>query len=229
MPRQSNIRRQINTLYGTRRNMNCCGLEVRITLYFRVTRLPEISQERTIQRAGRTSRVIGMSNGDAGDQYARYSLSRRVVGFAEDVIADGKSRGRRMKIGRVDSFMGKHKYRQRGFDRTAPLYLTDDTIIKYINHPKGKTGATVPTKLLPAFVRALNNPKHIYQDVSGKNLKKGNLIYVGTLRHPDYKGKVIKAVVHAGYTQRGEVFHKVKSFGIVKREDMKGRQYVKIK
>ena len=78
-------------------------------------------------------------------------------------------------------------------------------------------------------MRALNNPKLINQDESGKNLKKGNLIYVGTLRHPDYKGKVIKAVVHTGFTQHGEVFHKVKSFGIVKREDMKGRQYVKIK
>lgn len=170
-----------------------------------------------------------MGNGDAGDQYARYSLSRRVVGFAEDVIADGKSRGRRMKIGRVDSFMGKHKYRQRGFDRTAPLYLTDDTILKYLNHPKGKKGATVPTRLLPHVVRALNNPKHIYQDVSGKNLKKGYMIYVGTLRHPEFKGKVIKAVVHANYSQHGEVYHKVKSFGIVDKTNMRDSQYRKIK
>ena len=55
-------------------------------------------------------------------------------------------------------------------------------------------------------MRALNNPKLINLDVSGKNLKKGNLIYMGMFRHPDYKGKVIKAIVHAGFTQHGEVF-----------------------
>ena len=78
-------------------------------------------------------------------------------------------------------------------------------------------------------MRALNNPKLINQDESGKNLKKGNLIYMGMLRHPDYKGKVIKAVVHSGYAQRGEVFHKVRSFGIVAIRNMGGKNYRKIK
>lgn len=144
-----------------------------------------------------------MGNGDAGDIYGRFTLSRKVIGFAEDVITDGKTRGRKIKIGRVNNFMGKNKFRQRGFDRTAPLYLTDDTIIKYIHHPKGKKGATVPVKLLPAVVRALNNPKHIYQDMSSKNIRSGNMIYVGTLRHPDYRGKVIKiAMKNHGYTSK---------------------------
>lgn len=170
-----------------------------------------------------------MGNGDAGDIYGRFTLSRKVIGFAEDVITDGKTRGRKIKIGRVNNFMGKNKFRQRGFDRTAPLYLTDDTVIKYIHHPKGKKGATVPVKLLPAVVRALNNPKHIYQDMSSKNIRSGNMIYVGTLRHPGYRGKVIKAVVHANFTRNGEVFHKVKSFGIVDRTNMGDQQYRKIK
>lgn len=170
-----------------------------------------------------------MGNGDSGDIYGRFTLSRKVVGFAEEVIADGKTRGRKIKIGRVNRFMGKNKYHQRGFDRTAPLYLTDDTIIKYINHPKGKKGATVPVKLLPAVVRALNNPKHIYQDISSKNLRNGNMIYVGALRHPGYKGKIVKAVVHANFSRNGEVFHNVKSFGIVDKKNMNDKIFLKIK
>lgn len=43
------------------------------------------------------------------------------------------------------------------------------------------------------------------------------------------KGKVVKAVVHMDYHGRGDLFHKVKSFGIVNREDMKSHIFKKIK
>lgn len=170
-----------------------------------------------------------MANGDAGDQYARYSDSRKIIGFAEDVIADGMARGRRIKIGRLKHLFGIDRMLKQGFDQSSPLWLTDDTIIKYINHPKARKGATVPLNLLPAVARALNNPKHIYLDVSVKNRKLGYLIYVGTLNHKGMKGKVIKAVVHTDYSDKGEVFHKVKSFGIVNMHNMNHPDFMRIK
>lgn len=170
-----------------------------------------------------------MANGDAGNIYGRFSLSRKILDFTSEVIADGKVRGRRIKVGRLKNLFGKKSVHKRGFDRSAPLWLADDTILKYTDHPKASKGATIPINLLPALARALDNPKHIYLDASSKNKNRGNVIYVGALNHPQYKGKVIKAVVHIDFTRNGETYHKVKSYGIVDKIDMKGRQYVKMK
>lgn len=170
-----------------------------------------------------------MANGDAGDRYTRFSRSGKILDFAKEVIADGKVRGRRMRIGRLKNLFGVRGMRRQGFDRSAPLWLTDDTILKYTNHPKASKGATVPVNLLPALARALDNPKHIYLDTSSKNKNKGNIIYIGTINHPQYRDKVIKAVIHIDFTRNGETYHKVKSYGIVDRVDMKGKQYRKMK
>lgn len=170
-----------------------------------------------------------MANGDAGHLYRRFSLSSKIVDFAKQTISSGVSRGNKIKIGRLKNLLGMTRQRKYGFSTSAPLYLTDDTIIKYINHPKAKKGATVPVELLPAVARALNNPKALYIDRSGKNTARNNLVFVGVLTHPAYKGKVIKAVVHVDFKVRGEIFHKVKSFGIVDKTNMDNRIYHKVK
>lgn len=170
-----------------------------------------------------------MANGDAGDTYARYSVSGKIKAFAEQVIADGMSRGRRIKIGRLKLMFGPERIRKRGFDHSSPLWLTDDTIIKYVNHPKARKGATVPLEMLPAVARTLSNPKHIYRDVSDKNQGKGYLIFIGTLSQKGMKDKILKAVVHMNYVDKGKSFHKVKSFGIVDGDSMANPIYRKIK
>lgn len=170
-----------------------------------------------------------MANGDAGDIYRKFSLSGKIIDFAKQTIASGVSRGRKMKIGRLKNLLGMKRQRKYGFTNSAPLYLTDDTIIKYVNHPKAKKGATVPLELLPAVVRALNNPKALYIDRTPKNTARNNLVFVGTITHPKYKNKVIKAIVHVDFKAHGEVFHKVKSFGIVDRITLNDPIYHKIK
>lgn len=122
---------------------------------------------------------------------------------------------------------GKYKYKRRGFEQSAPIYLTDDTIRKYINHPKANKNAVVPFELIPSLLSALRNPKYKYLHQSKKN--KGNIIYVSTVNHPSMKNKLIKAVIHINFRRGKQVFHKLKSFGIINKEDIKNPDMRRIK
>lgn len=130
-----------------------------------------------------------------------------------------------MKIGNMSHFLGVGLSRRNGFKRNEPIYIDDRAILKYIRHPKISKGATVPTQYMNLLRKAVQRPHGIFRDNSPKN--KGRLIFVGTI--PKTKDKVIKAVVHTGYSRNGMKYHYVKSFGIVDKVDMKGRQYAKIK
>lgn len=145
--------------------------------------------------------------------------------FAESVIRDGKPRGRILRIGNMSHFFGVGIARRSGFSRNEPIYIDDKAILKYVHHPKKAKGATVPTQYMNLLKKAIQRPQHIYRDNNPKN--RGNLVFIGTI--PKSGGKVIKAVIHSGYSRKGMEYHYVKSFGIVDKADMKSRQYAKIK
>lgn len=168
-----------------------------------------------------------MANGDAGDLFRGFGFGRQVNlrKFAESVLKDGYKRGRTLTIGNLSHFLGKGATSKRGFARNEPIVIDDDVILKYIYHPKAKKGAVVPVDKMNLLVKAVQRPKHIYIDKGPKN--KDHLVFVGTI--PTMKDKVIKAVIQTRYDKYGKTFHYVKSFGVVKKIDMNGKQYKKIK
>ena len=145
--------------------------------------------------------------------------------FAESVIQDGKPRGRMLKVGNMSHFLGVGIARRSGFARNEPIYIDDKAILKYVHHPKKAKGATVPTQYMNLLKKAIQRPQHIYRDNNLKN--KGSLVFVGII--PKSSGKVIKAVIHTGYSRKGMKFHYVKSFGVVAGSHFKERVYTKIK
>ncbi len=147
--------------------------------------------------------------------------------FAEAVLADGKSRGRMHRIGNMSHFFGFADARRRGFNRNEPIYITDEIVMKYVNHPKAAKKATVPIELMNLIGRALKNPKNIYRDLTDKTVRSGAIVFVTTI--PKEKNKVIKVVVHTDYSRHGKTYHLVKSFGIVKKEDMNSKFYQKLR
>lgn len=125
----------------------------------------------------------------------------------------------------MSHFLGVGISRRIGFARNEPIYIDDKAILKYIQHPKKAKGATVPPQYMNLLKKAVQRPNGIYRDNSPKN--RGHLIFIGTI--PKSKGRVIKAVIHTGYSRNGAKYHYVKSFGIVAASHFKERVYSKIK
>lgn len=130
-----------------------------------------------------------------------------------------------LRIGNMSHLLGVGISRRNGFARNEPIYIDDRVILKYVHHPKKTKGATVPTQYMNLLKKAIQRPHHIYRDNSSKN--KGKLVFVGTV--PKNSGKVIKAVIHTGYSRNGMKYHYVKSFGIVAASHLMERMYSKIK
>ena len=130
-----------------------------------------------------------------------------------------------LPVGNMSHFLGMGIARRSGFSRNEPIYIDDKAILKYVHHPKKAKGATVPTQYMNLLKKAIQRPSHIYIDRNTKN--KGALVFVGTI--PKSNGKVIKAVIHTGYSCNGRKYHYVKSFGIVAGTHFKERVYLKIK
>lgn len=130
-----------------------------------------------------------------------------------------------LKIGNLSHFLGVGLSRRNRFSRNEPIYIDDKVILKYAHHPKAAKGATVPIRDMNLLKKAVQRPQGVFRDNGSKN--KGKLIFIGTI--PKSRGKIIKAVIHTGYSRNGIKYHYVKSFGIVDKVDMKGRQYIKLK
>lgn len=130
-----------------------------------------------------------------------------------------------LRIGNMSHFLGISMAQRSGFSRNEPIYIDDRVILKYVHHPKKAKGATVPTQYMNLLKKAIQRPNGVYRDNSPKN--KGRLVFIGTI--PKNKNKVIKAVIHTGYSRNGMKYHYVKSFGIVAKSHFKERVYSKIK
>lgn len=126
---------------------------------------------------------------------------------------------------RISHFLGKSAASRFGFSDKDVIRLLDSTVLKYRKHPKALKGATVPTNLMNLMSNAVTRPKNIYLDTSMKG--KGALIFVGTVSKN--RKKLIKAVIHTNYKHKGRRVHIAKSFGIVDKNDLNGKQYIKIK
>lgn len=142
--------------------------------------------------------------------------------FANRVIEEGVSRGKYIKIGNLNE-VAQRELANMGIKlQSAEVLLTDDTVLKYVDHPKKAKGAAIPRDRYDKIKNVINNPKHIYQDIKQKNLV---LVFSGKYG----KGKILKVVIQPNFKQGKKVFNKAKSIGIVDAHHLNQQQYRKIK
>ena len=143
--------------------------------------------------------------------------------FADKVLSDGFSRGRELRIGTLNEAVQREMQNMKADIDNTDVVITDDVIIKYVNHPKNAKNETLPENQYNKLKNIVNNPKHIYIDT-----KQNNLVFVFTSK--ENKGKIIKAIIQPNFKKGSRVYNKVKSIGVVDANQIsKQRQYKKIK
>lgn len=141
--------------------------------------------------------------------------------FVNDVLADGKPRGKAHQVSVVPPEVYQ-RLRGLGYLQTDHIFLLDNTILKYRNHPKGKKGATLPFDQFWKLANIARNPKNAYMDG-----KRGGLVFVFASRYG--KGKVVKVVVEPNYKFKGRIINAITSIGVIDSREMKHPQFLKIK
>lgn len=143
-------------------------------------------------------------------------------GFANNVLNDGKSRGRSYELSKIDRTV-KRDMNKKGISlETDIVTIKDNTVLKYVSHPKRAKGAAIDLNKFWMVEKAVTKPNHIYEDT-----KQNQLVYVYSSRYT--KGKTLKVVIQPNYKEKGKVYNILKSIGVVAKEDMNGAQYRKIK
>ncbi len=142
--------------------------------------------------------------------------------FVNEVLSDGKSRGKAHFLSNIP-FNVYQDIRRRGMHlQSDHIFLPDKSVIKYISHPKGKKGATLPFKEFWKIVNTATNPKNVYVDTKQKNL-----VYAFTSRYN--KGRVIKIIMQPNYKYGKRKVNIITSIGVVDKRKMGNPQYLKIK
>lgn len=169
-------------------------------------------------------------NGDAGLIFGlrlfrgeRTTSTSAVQAFADMVLADPKPRGRIQPIGKIHKAVVKDM-RDRGVAlKSDRVVINDETIIKYINHPKEKKGAVLDSRDYWRVERTVNRPRHIYVDKQQKEL-----IYAYSSKPADKN--VLKVVIHPNYYRNSRYYNLLKSIGIVPKRSLNNKsKYEKIK
>ena len=143
--------------------------------------------------------------------------------FAEELLALGKGNGMMVEVARFSDLVIEDA-RKKGVELySSKIVVTQNTIFKYVHHPKAKKGAVVPVSNYDLIEKALRTPLHIYEDPI-----QNEIIYVFT--YPYDESKLVKVVVHPNYKLKRNVFINVaKSWGIVINEEFDNSQYRMIK
>lgn len=136
--------------------------------------------------------------------------------FVNDVLADGKSRGRAMQVSTLPPSLYRH-LKKMGIVKTDHIFLPDNTILKYRNHEKSKKGAPLPYSEFWKVVNISNSPSAAYIDTH-----RNTLVFALTSRH--HKGKVIKIIIEPNYNFKGRIANVITSIGVVQRVNMKQKK-----
>ena len=143
--------------------------------------------------------------------------------FAEELLANGKGNGQILVVAQLDDKVIEDMSNKGVALQSISIVVTQQAIFKYAHHPKSKKGAVIPVEHYDLIEKALATPLHIYEDTAQKEL-----VYVFT--HPYEQNKLVKVVVHPNYKMSGkQIVNATKSWGIVKEEDMLGKQFRMIK
>ena len=143
--------------------------------------------------------------------------------FAEELLANGRGNGQMVVVAQFDDKVVEDMSNKGVTLQSLSIVVTQQAVFKYAHHPKSKKGAVIPVEHYDLIEKALTVPLHIYEDTAQKEL-----VYVFT--HPYEQSKLIKVVVHPNYKMSGkQIVNATKSWGIVKEEDMLGKQFRIIK
>ena len=143
--------------------------------------------------------------------------------FAEELLANGRGNGKMVVVAQLDDAIIEDMRKKGVVLQTLAIVVTQQVVFKYVHHPKTRKGAVIPVDRYDLIEKALNTPLHIYEDTAQKDL-----VYVFT--YPYEQGKLVKVVVHPNYKMKGKrVFNYTKSWGLVKEEDMLGKQFRMVK
>ena len=139
--------------------------------------------------------------------------------FAEELLAKGRGNGQMIVVAQFDDIVVDDMHNKGVTLHSVSIVVTQQVVFKYAHHPKSKKGAVIPVEQYDLIEKALRTPLHIYEDMAQKEL-----VYVFT--NPFENNRLVKVVVHPNYKIRGELIVNVaKSWGLVKEEDMLGRQF----
>lgn len=148
---------------------------------------------------------------------------KTVQGFADEVLADGYSRGREFRIGTFNEVAQRELQNQKIELNSKDVVITDDVILKYVSHPKRDKNAELPANRYDKLKNIVNNPTHVYIDTKQKNL-----VFVFTSKKE--KGKVIKAIIQPNKKVGKKRTNKLKSIGVVDAHNITNdKQFKKIK
>lgn len=143
--------------------------------------------------------------------------------FAEELLSIGKGNGMMVEVAQLDEMVVVDMNNKGVTLQSVSIVVTQQAIFKYAHHPKAKKGAVIPVEQYDLIEQALNTPLHIYEDTAQKEL-----VYVFT--NPFEQERLVKVVVHPNYKLKGKtIVNATKSWGIVKEEDMFGKQFRMIK
>ncbi|MBD5244581.1 MAG: hypothetical protein HDS57_03855 [Barnesiella sp.] len=152
-------------------------------------------------------------------------LSRRreqVQRFVDDVLSDGKPRGRAHFLSNIPFPIFQDSKRRGIILKSDHIFISDRAVLKYISHPKVSKGATLSFKEFWKTVNIASRPRNVYIDS-----KRKNLVYVFASRGG--KGKSIKMVVEPNYKYGRQRVNMVTSIGVIEKSRMKHPQFLKIK
>jgi len=141
--------------------------------------------------------------------------------YAHEILSLGRGNGTDFCAGKVTPSIIKDLSNRKVNMETKNMTITQRQIFKYRCHPKEQKGANLPVEDYHYIEQALTSPTNIYVDASKKHL-----VYVVTT--PYRLDKIVKVVLHPNYVNNGTTTNLVKSWGIVKAEDMQAEQYIRI-
>jgi len=177
-------------------------------------------------------------NGDAGFYYKidgvlrlglRDYRHRTLQSFADFVLADNKNRGRKYRVGKISKYVLNDMKRQGIKLESKEVVIFDETVRKYVTHPKRLKGAAINLRKMVKAERAVKHPKNVYQDMMEEN----KLAYICTRGYSPKK--CVKVVIDVNYHYKGKVMNKIVSIGIIDPKKMDvldrngNRRYRKIK
>ena len=146
---------------------------------------------------------------------------QEIQNFVDTTLSDGLKRGKSISIGELNQKLVKNLKQHKINVVNKEIRLTDDTVVKYIKHPKNEKGATLPFNRYRMLKNLVYNPEHIY-------LQQDTSVLVYTRKYNN--DKIVKAVIHPNFKNKKSIFCKLKSIGVVNRSDMNNnKQYKKIK
>lgn len=153
---------------------------------------------------------------------SRRRYTKDLQSFADRVLARGRGNNSLYVFGRVSKVFLSSLARKGVQIKTFDAAITDKTILKYKNHPKKRKGAVVSFHRFRMVEKAVKKPKNVYIDLNRKRL-----VYVASVKYSP--SKVLKVVIDPNQRFGSKYFHNVVSIGVVDKNNMRTKQYQKIK